>query len=82
MLDTAIFRHGAYIATLPPPSALRTSLHFTAAELEMLRGTNLYRATLDRHAEWKDEYRRCVDTLRGAARDTSMFDNLTWCVCG
>jgi hypothetical protein len=74
------FQHGEYLATLPPPSSLRTPLHFNDAELEMLRGTNLYRASLDRKASWEAEYRECMIVLRGAAHEISLLDRLSWYV--
>jgi len=51
--------HYAYLEALPSAEQLRTPLHFTAMELELFRGTNLYGATLDRRAEWELEWSKC-----------------------
>lgn len=72
------FNHLPYLNTLPSVSALRTPIHFNRQELELLRGTNLYGATLDRKEEWKIEWteaRQCIADFR---RD--WHDKFTWLV--
>ena len=64
------FKHGPYIDILPDPLQLRTSVYFTANELEAFRGTNLYGATLDRINMWKAEWEECVQDLQ--ARHSSL----------
>ncbi|KAI0065824.1 SET domain-containing protein [Artomyces pyxidatus] len=79
ILDTqshAVLKHLPYLNTLPPPPQLRTPLHFTQAELDALKGTNLYGATLDRRSEWEAEWLEC---RKGIMRiDASWHDGLTW----
>ncbi|KAK0519983.1 hypothetical protein OC835_007355 [Tilletia horrida] len=41
-------RHAAYIQAIPYPEVAPTPLHFNAAELNLLRGTSLHGATLER----------------------------------
>ncbi|KAE8250842.1 hypothetical protein A4X13_0g4334 [Tilletia indica] len=54
--------HAPYIQAIPYPEIALTPLHFNAAELNLLRGTSLYGATLERRS-------------RGARMVTSLF---TW----
>ncbi|KAF5321297.1 hypothetical protein D9619_000190 [Psilocybe cf. subviscida] len=58
--------HARYLATLPPPTLLRTPLHFIPQELEIFPGTNLYGATLDREREWRHEWSVCNDVVSQA----------------
>jgi hypothetical protein len=74
--DTLI--HSPYLATLPSPDKLRTPLHFTTAELDALRGTNLHGATLDRRRAWEAEWERCRADV--SAVSTEWGGALTWCV--
>jgi hypothetical protein len=65
----APLHHRPYILTLPSLSDLPTSPTFTPAELALVRGTNLYHATLDRVDELRAEWERtrdgvCVSALR------------------
>lgn len=71
-------KHRAYIDSLPEPSELLTPLHFTAAELALLNGTNLLGATLDRRKEWESEWREVRDIFADAV--ISWGEGLTWCV--
>ncbi|KAG8721051.1 hypothetical protein FRC08_016171 [Ceratobasidium sp. 394] len=48
---------------LPPPSKLLTPLYFNKDELDMLKGSNLYPATLQRRHEWQTEWRQCFEEL-------------------
>ncbi|KAH9002447.1 hypothetical protein EDB86DRAFT_3125909 [Lactarius hatsudake] len=52
--------HSPYINTLPSPDRLRTPLHFSTEELDVLKGTNLYGATIDRHRAWEAEWEQCL----------------------
>jgi hypothetical protein len=74
--DTLI--HAPYLNTLPSPSQLRTTLHFTEAELDALRGTNLYGATLERRQVWEAEWEQCRADI--SAVDTEWGKEFTWCV--
>lgn len=71
------FNHLPYLNTLPSVKVLRTPLHFNEPELELLRGTNLYGATLDRRNEWEAEWaqaRQCITAFRHDWHD----DEFTW----
>jgi hypothetical protein len=74
--DTLI--HAPYLDTLPSPDQLRTPLHFTSAELDALRGTNLHGATIDRRRVWEAEWERCRADV--SAVDVEWGRALTWCV--
>lgn len=61
---------------LPDPSRLRTSLHFTESELDRLRGTNLYGATIDRRNEWEAEWEACRDDI--TMSNSYIANEYTW----
>ncbi|KAI9638021.1 uncharacterized protein MKK02DRAFT_36002 [Dioszegia hungarica] len=63
-------RHWPYINSLPPAPDLTTPLYFTEPELDLLRGTNLHGAVMDRKAEWKEEWAAMNAVLKK--------DGLTW----
>lgn len=68
--------HEIYLDTLPTSEQLRTPLHFTASELDIFKGTNLYGATLDRDRLWRIEWTACQSLIRRAnANWASLF---TW----
>ncbi|CAL1697879.1 unnamed protein product [Somion occarium] len=69
-------KHGPYIDSLPPPEKLRTALHFTPAELELFRGTNLYGATNDRRNAWQLEWQQCRSVF--SAANPKWGPLLTW----
>ncbi|EGG10415.1 uncharacterized protein MELLADRAFT_76796 [Melampsora larici-populina 98AG31] len=48
--------HQQYVALLPSDQALMTPLYWSPTELEKLRYTNLYQATLDRRRDWGVEF--------------------------
>ncbi|KAH9071581.1 SET domain-containing protein [Lactarius deliciosus] len=52
--------HSPYLGTLPSPDRLRTPLHFSTEELDVLKGTNLYGATIDRRRAWEAEWEQCL----------------------
>ena len=74
--DTLI--HSPYLNTLPPPIQLRTTLHFTNEELDALRGTNLYGATVDRRQVWEAEWEQCRADV--SAVNAEWGREFTWCV--
>lgn len=74
----ARFRHAPYIDMLPAPSALRTPLYFTDAELNAFRGTALHGATLDRRAAGEVEWQNCVDAFHAHLVD-GLATRFTWC---
>ncbi|VDC06653.1 unnamed protein product [Peniophora sp. CBMAI 1063] len=68
--------HRPYIDTLPSHRLLRTPLHFTDAELEALRGSNMYGATLDRRKDWQEEWLKCQSDI--AKVNVGWAEGLTW----
>lgn len=68
--------HLPYIDTLPPPSTLLTPLHFTTAELALLKGTNMLGACLDRRKEWEHEWRQVRDIF--VEVDRHWAEGFTW----
>jgi hypothetical protein len=65
-----------YIDTLPEPASLLTPLHFTSAELNLLKGTNMYGACHDRQKEWEHEWRQVRDTF--VEVDRRWGEGFTW----
>ncbi|KAJ7752803.1 SET domain protein [Mycena maculata] len=63
--STNVLAHLPYVKSLPSRDKLRTPLHFTPSELEQLKGSNLYGATLDREREWKAEWEQCRAAVAG-----------------
>lgn len=55
------FNYLPYIALLPRESL--SPIYFSPEELELLRGTNLYLAVRDRHAQWQQEWKRSKEWL-------------------
>ncbi|KAJ6539688.1 hypothetical protein B0H19DRAFT_1180167 [Mycena capillaripes] len=74
--STNVLAHLPYVKSLPSRDKLRTPLHFTEAELDQLKGSNLYGATLDREREWKSEWHECQDVMGGVDREWG--DQFTW----
>ncbi|KAF9481868.1 SET domain-containing protein [Pholiota conissans] len=69
-------RHDRYLDTLPSAENLRTPLHFSPAEREIFKGTNLYGATADREREWRLEWNQCSQLVtQSKALLTELF---TW----
>ncbi|KAJ7087399.1 SET domain protein [Mycena crocata] len=73
---TDLLAHLPYVKSLPSRGKLRTSLHFTPFELEQLKGSNLYGATLDRTRDWKAEWAQCLAAV--ASVNTAWGDQFTW----
>ncbi|KAG8894277.1 hypothetical protein FRC00_009207 [Tulasnella sp. 408] len=57
-------RHFPYLETLPPLQLLSTSLTFSDAEMELLKGTNLYGATIDRRNELLEQCQQCQSVFK------------------
>ncbi|KIO31912.1 hypothetical protein M407DRAFT_67389, partial [Tulasnella calospora MUT 4182] len=57
-------RHFPYLETLPPFRLLSNSLTFCDAEMELLKGTNLYGATIDRRNELLEQCQRCQSVFK------------------
>lgn len=70
--------HWPYLDTLPAPEKLLTPLHFTSAELEVFKGTNLYGATCDRLHDWQTEWRFCQDIV--ATVNQTWGNEFSWSV--
>lgn len=58
-------KHIEYAKTLPRPQQLQTAMWFTDAEFELLNGSNLYPAVLDRREEWKAKHAYMLKKLEG-----------------
>ncbi|KAF9493651.1 SET domain-containing protein [Pleurotus eryngii] len=70
------FRHGPYLSMMPDQSRLRTSLHFNPQELDALKGSNLYAATLDRLSDMQADWTACHAAVMAA--DASLAGNFTF----
>ena len=73
----ALLKHQAYIDTLP--ADLLTPLFFTGPEFELLLGTNLYNATIERKANWLDWWRGALDYLKGVHLTAEEFTRSVIC---
>ena len=71
-------RHFPYVQCLPPTETLLTSLYFTTAERELLRGTNLYGATLDRERDLRADWVQCLSLVQSV--HPAWGDAFTWFV--
>ncbi|KAG8215253.1 hypothetical protein J3R82DRAFT_8807 [Butyriboletus roseoflavus] len=69
-------RHFPYTQCLPTAANLLTPLHFTTTEREILRGTNLYGATLDRERDWRAEWVHCRSLVQSV--NHAWGDAFTW----
>lgn len=68
--------HLEYVKTLPRPEQMQTALWFSDSEFELLNGSNLYPAVLDRRQDWKAKYKHLISKLDGKCDfDLSL---LTW----
>ena len=68
--------HTPYLNSLPTAEKLRTPLHFTASELAIFQGSNLYGATIDREKELKKEWENCQKVV--AEGDSIWGKEYTW----
>ncbi|KAG8742532.1 hypothetical protein FRC10_001299 [Ceratobasidium sp. 414] len=69
-------KHQPYLNMLPPPSTLLTPLYFDKRELDMVKGSNLYHATLQRRQEWQTEWKQCSEGL--SSIDPELASAFTW----
>ncbi|KAG9051267.1 hypothetical protein FS837_009533 [Tulasnella sp. UAMH 9824] len=69
-------RHFPYLETLPPLQLLSTSLTFSNAEMELLKGTNLYGATIDRRNELLEQCQQCQSVFKRYVPD--LADSFTF----
>ncbi|GAA5835729.1 hypothetical protein JCM11251_007411 [Rhodosporidiobolus azoricus] len=67
-------RHQVYVDNLPSSDSMRTTLYFSPAERELLRGSNLFGATEDRERGWKEEW----EEVQGWTSDEEVRKELTW----
>lgn len=58
-----VLAHKVYVDSLPKEEDMRTPLYFGAAEMELLKGTNLFGATEDRRNSWTTEWKHVVSIL-------------------
>lgn len=58
-------KHIEYAKTLPRPEQMQTAMWFTEAEFELLNGSNLYPAVLDRRQEWQAKHQHMLKKLEG-----------------
>ena len=77
-LSPKALKHFPYIHSLPSAATLLTPLHFTTTERAILRGTNLYGATLDRERDWRAEWVQCRSLVHGV--NPAWADAFTWFV--
>ncbi|GAA5910166.1 hypothetical protein JCM8208_006747 [Rhodotorula glutinis] len=66
--------HQVYVDHLPTTESMRTTLYFSPAERELLRGSNLYGATEEREQGWRQEW----DEVRGWISDDAVREELSW----
>ncbi|KAF8130332.1 hypothetical protein EV363DRAFT_1219306, partial [Boletus edulis] len=71
-----VLRHFPYIQCLPAAANLLTPPHFTTTEREILRGTNLYHATLDRERNWRARWEQCHSLVQMV--NPAWGDLFTW----
>ncbi|GAA5935662.1 SET domain-containing protein [Sporobolomyces koalae] len=67
-------QHEPYVSKLPSHDDMRTTLYFSPAERDLLRGSNLHGATLDRERAWKEEF----DEVKTWIPLQEVRDLLTW----
>ncbi|GBE87482.1 SET domain-containing protein [Sparassis crispa] len=71
-----VLGHWPYLNTLPSPTKLFTPLHFRTSELEALKGSNLFGATLDRQRDWRAEWTQCHTATMSA--NSAWGNEFTW----
>ncbi|GAA5920831.1 hypothetical protein JCM1841_005116 [Sporobolomyces salmonicolor] len=67
-------QHRVYVENLPASEAMRTTLYFSPAERELLRGSNLYGATEERERGWRDEW----EDVRNWVADEDVRREVGW----
>jgi len=73
--DFEILRHQEYVDTLPRDGLL-SPLFYTEEELGLLRGTNLYHATIERRRELQAGWQQARGWLHGSL--VLNEDEFTW----
>ncbi|KAG0152495.1 hypothetical protein CROQUDRAFT_70703 [Cronartium quercuum f. sp. fusiforme G11] len=78
ILDLFSF-HVPYVDSLPCDEDLMTPLYWNSSEMEKLRYTNLYQATLDRKRDWSVEFDDLMDKVKNYNEDLHgyLFDTLS-----
>ncbi|KAF8556722.1 SET domain-containing protein [Imleria badia] len=71
-----VLRHFIYVQCLPATADLMTPHQFTTTEREILRGTNLYGATLDRERDWRANWVQCRSLVQSV--NPAWGDAFTW----
>ncbi|KZV95775.1 SET domain-containing protein [Exidia glandulosa HHB12029] len=74
LLGNDVLKHAPYVDSLPDRSLLRTPLHFTPEERQLLTGTNMVAATAEREQAWREEWARCC----AAFADVAWANAFTW----
>ncbi|CAE6488882.1 unnamed protein product [Rhizoctonia solani] len=69
-------KHKPYLDMLPPSSVLLTTMYFSQEEMDLLKGSNLYQATIARRQEWRAEWQTCIQGL--SALDADLGTALAW----
>ncbi|CAE6514900.1 unnamed protein product [Rhizoctonia solani] len=72
----SVLRHKPYLDMFPSSSALLTTMYFSQEEIDLLKGSNLYQATITRSQEWRAEWQACAHGL--SALDAELSAALTW----
>ncbi|GAB1526909.1 hypothetical protein RhiTH_010083 [Rhizoctonia solani] len=52
----SMLKHKPYLDMLPPSRILLTTMYFSQQEIDLLKGSNLYQATITRNQEWRTEW--------------------------
>ncbi|QRV94838.1 hypothetical protein RhiJN_22856 [Ceratobasidium sp. AG-Ba] len=71
-----VLKHLPYVSTLPPPSKLLTPLYFSQSEFDLLEGSNLYPATIQRRQDWQAEWKGCAEAVTSV--DEELGAAFTW----
>ncbi|EUC67063.1 SET domain protein [Rhizoctonia solani AG-3 Rhs1AP] len=71
-----VLKHKPYLDMLPPSNVLLTTMYFSQEEMDLLKGSNLYQATITRNQEWRAEWQACIQGL--SALDADLGGALTW----
>ncbi|KAJ6583765.1 hypothetical protein B0H10DRAFT_2096353 [Mycena sp. CBHHK59/15] len=74
--STNVLAHLPYVRSLPSQEKLMTPLHFSPLEVEQIKGSNLYGATLDRQREWRTEWAQCQACI--ASVNVEWGNQFTW----
>ncbi|KAL5640270.1 hypothetical protein ACGC1H_007516 [Rhizoctonia solani] len=72
----SVLKHKPYLDMLPPSNVLLTTMYFSQEEMDLLKGSNLYQATITRNLEWRAEWQVCIQGL--STLDEDLGGALTW----